>query len=71
MQTGCIPNRNGMTTGAFQGQGGGLPAAEWTLASVLKLAGYEDERIFCQVRDCDKALQKHLRGNYIVSDQIR
>ena len=26
---------------AFQGQGGGLPAAEWTLASVLKLGGYD------------------------------
>ena len=24
-----------MTTVAFQGQGGGLPAEEWTLASVL------------------------------------
>jgi arylsulfatase A-like enzyme len=36
VQTGCIPNRSGMTTVAFQGQGGGLPAAEWTLASVLK-----------------------------------
>ena len=36
MQTGRIPNRSGMTTVAFQGQGGGLPAAEWTLASVLK-----------------------------------
>jgi arylsulfatase len=35
MQTGRIPNRSGMTTVAFQGQGGGLPAAEWTLASVL------------------------------------
>ena len=34
MQTGRIPNRSGMTTVAFQGQGGGLPAAEWTLASV-------------------------------------
>ena len=31
MQTGRIPNRSGMTTVAFQGQGGGLPAAEWTL----------------------------------------
>jgi arylsulfatase len=41
MQTGRIPNRSGMTTVAFQGQGGGLPAAEWTLASVLKNAGYE------------------------------
>ncbi len=41
MQTGRIPNRSGMTTVAFQGQGGGLPAAEWTLASVLKLAGYK------------------------------
>jgi arylsulfatase A-like enzyme len=41
MQTGRIPNRSGMTTVAFQGQGGGLPAAEWTLASVLKQAGYE------------------------------
>ena len=26
---------------AFQGQGGGLPTAEWTLASVLKTAGYQ------------------------------
>ena len=41
MQTGRIPNRSGMTTVAFQGQGGGLPAAEWTLASVLKKAGYQ------------------------------
>ncbi|KRG70181.1 arylsulfatase [Pseudoxanthomonas dokdonensis] len=40
MQTGRIPNRSGMTTVAFQGQGGGLPAAEWTLASMLKKAGY-------------------------------
>jgi arylsulfatase A-like enzyme len=40
MQTGRIPNRSGMTTVAFQGQGGGLPAAEWTLASLLKQAGY-------------------------------
>ena len=31
VQTGRIPNRSGMTTVAFQGQGGGLPAAEWTL----------------------------------------
>ena len=38
VQTGRIPNRSGMTTVAFQGQGGGLPAAEWTLASVLKTA---------------------------------
>jgi len=41
MQTGRIPNRSGMTTVAFQGQGGGLPAAEWTLASVLKQGGYD------------------------------
>ncbi|EFL52545.1 sulfatase [Solidesulfovibrio fructosivorans JJ]] len=41
MQTGRIPNRSGMTTVAFQGQGGGLPKAEWTLASVLKQAGYD------------------------------
>lgn len=40
MLTGRIPNRSGMTTVAFQGQGGGLPHAEWTLASVLKNAGY-------------------------------
>lgn len=39
--TGRIPNRSGMTTVAFQGQGGGLPAAEWTLASVLKTADYK------------------------------
>jgi arylsulfatase A-like enzyme len=41
MQTGRIPNRSGMTTVAFQGQGGGLPHAEWTLGSVLKQAGYK------------------------------
>jgi arylsulfatase A-like enzyme len=41
IQTGRNPNRSGMTTVAFQGQGGGLPAAEWTLASVLKTAGYQ------------------------------
>ena len=41
MQTGRFPNRSGMTTVAFQGQGGGLPKAEWTLASVLKNAGYK------------------------------
>jgi arylsulfatase A-like enzyme len=41
MQTGRIPNRSGMTTVTFQGQGGGLPAAEWTLASVLKTGGYK------------------------------
>ncbi len=40
IQTGRIPNRSGMTTVAFQGQGGGLPVAEWTLGSVLKTAGY-------------------------------
>jgi len=38
--TGRIPNRSGMTTVAFQGQGGGLPKGEWTLGSVLKTAGY-------------------------------
>jgi arylsulfatase len=41
MITGRIPNRSGMTTVAFQGQGGGLPAGEWTLASVLKKANYK------------------------------
>jgi len=41
MLTGRYPNRSGMTTVAFQGQGGGLPAAEWTTASVLKTAGYK------------------------------
>ena len=41
IQTGRIPNRSGMTTVAFQGQGGGLPKAEWTLGSVLKKAGYK------------------------------
>jgi arylsulfatase A-like enzyme len=41
IQTGRIPNRSGMTTVAFQGQGGGLPAAEWTLGSVLNEAGYK------------------------------
>ena len=41
VQTGRIPNRSGMTTVAFQGQGGGLPKEEWTLGSVLKTAGYQ------------------------------
>ena len=41
IQTGRIPNRSGMTTVAFQGQGGGLPKAEWTLASMLKKSGYK------------------------------
>ena len=41
MQTGRIPNRSGMTTVAFQGRAGGLPAAEWTLASVHKTGGYK------------------------------
>jgi arylsulfatase len=41
IQTGRIPNRSGMTTVAFQGQGGGLPKEEWTLASVLKTGGYK------------------------------
>jgi arylsulfatase len=40
IQTGRIPNRSGLTTVAFQGEGGGLPHAEWTLGSVLKSAGY-------------------------------
>lgn len=38
--TGRHPNRSGMTAVAFQGQGGGLPPAEWTLGAVLKQAGY-------------------------------
>jgi arylsulfatase len=41
VQTGRIPNRSGMTAVAFQGQGGGLPKEEWTLASVLKQGGYQ------------------------------
>ncbi len=41
IQTGRYPNRSGMTTVAFPGQGGGLPKEEWTLASVLKQAGYD------------------------------
>ena len=43
VQTGRIPNRSGMTAVAFQGQGGGLPKAEWTLASVLKQGGYQSQ----------------------------
>jgi arylsulfatase A-like enzyme len=41
VMTGRIPNRSGMTTVAFQGQGGGLPHAEWTIGSVMKTAGYQ------------------------------
>ena len=40
IMTGRIPNRSGMTTVSFQGQGGGLPHGEWTLASMLKQADY-------------------------------
>ena len=43
--TGRLPIRSGMTTVSFPGQGGGLPAAEWTVASVLKQAGYST----CQI----------------------
>jgi arylsulfatase len=45
VQTGRIQNRSGMTTVTFQGQPGGLPAAEWALASVLKQGGYRTLRI--------------------------
>ncbi|VTN11872.1 Arylsulfatase precursor [Raoultella terrigena] len=41
MQTGRIPNRSGMTTVAFQGQGGGLPKEEWTLPPCFKTGGYK------------------------------
>ncbi len=43
--TGRLPVRSGMTTVAFPGQGGGLPAGEWTLASVLKQADYDTVHI--------------------------
>jgi arylsulfatase A-like enzyme len=43
--TGRLPIRSGMTTVAMPGQGGGLPAGEWTVASVLKQAGYST----CQI----------------------
>jgi arylsulfatase A-like enzyme len=39
--TGPYPNRSGLTTVSGRDQGGGLPPAEWTLASVLKLANYK------------------------------
>ena len=41
IQTGRNPNRSGLTTVMMPGQSGGLPAAEWTVASVLKTAGYD------------------------------
>src|SRR5262245_58631190 len=41
VQTGRFPNRSAMTTVAFQGRVGGLPKAEWTLASVVKQGGYQ------------------------------
>jgi len=41
IQTGRFPNRSGMTTVAFPGEGGGLPKEEWTLGSMLKTAGYD------------------------------
>ena len=43
--TGRLPIRSGMTTVSFPGQGGGLPAGEWTVASVLKQAGYSTARL--------------------------
>jgi arylsulfatase A-like enzyme len=41
IQSGRVPKRSGMSTVAFQGPGGGLPAAEWTLGSVLQKGGYQ------------------------------
>ena len=38
--TGRVPNRSGMTAVAFPGQGGGLPREEWSIAALLKRAGY-------------------------------
>ena len=43
--TGRLPIRSGMTTVSFPGQGGGLPAGEWTVASLLKRAGYSTIQI--------------------------
>ena len=43
--TGRLPIRSGMTTVSFPGQGGGLPAGEWTVASLLKQAGYSTIQI--------------------------
>ena len=43
--TGRLPIRSGMTTVMFPGQGGELPAGEWTVASMLKEAGYST----CQI----------------------
>jgi Sulfatase len=40
-QPSCTPGRAAMQTGRISGPGGGLPAAEWTLASVLKPGGYK------------------------------
>ena len=40
METGRIPNRSGMTTVASKAKAG-MPAAEWTLASVLKQGDYQ------------------------------
>ena len=43
--TGRLPIRSGMTTVTLPGQPGGLVAAEWTLASVLKETGYSTIQI--------------------------
>ena len=54
--TGRLPIRSGMTTVSFPGQGGGLPAGEWTVASVLKQAGYSTcqiGRASCRERVCN------------------
>src|SRR5271156_1075378 len=57
IMTGRIPNRRDRIAVAFQGQGGGLPHAEWTIASVLKTAGYST--FFtgkCHLGEADSAL---------------
>ncbi len=41
MITGRIPNRSGLTTVVFQGQGSGQPKAEWTCGAVMRTAGYK------------------------------
>ncbi len=43
--TGRLPIRSGMTQVMVPGEGGGLAAGEWTIASVLKTAGYDTIQI--------------------------
>jgi len=59
MQTGRIPNRSGMTTAAFQGPGGGLPAA--VIEAFARLAASRASNPPCQPSSSESIRHDHDR----------